>query len=919
MEKKSDVVIEKITSPTERLDDNHEVDLQAVTSNPISVGEVGGNLTAEEKFCIIKRLGHEGIVSLEDLPLGVALILQKVEEIPISEALVILKDILIEHREDVNFPTRDYDLVETLVERAPKDLQEETGVKTHLDSAFKGKGKKEMEKTMDGEMEAVMDVADNSSLEMADEDYYSIFNWTLQTKIEAVIMSYHSPYPEVRAVTDCYDDPNTYCETPRVYLLGLIWTAIGSFINQFFAERQPSISLSAAVVQVFLYPSGLLAAAILPKWKFKIWKYNFDLNPGPWNHKEQMLATIFYSVSAGTPYVSYNIHTQKVAQFYNNQWADWGYQILLILSNNFLGFGFAGIMRKFTVYPIRSIWPSILPTLALNSALMKPEKKEIINGWKLSRYTFFFIFFVASFIYFWVPNYLFYALSSFNWMTWIDPQNWNLAAITGTFYGLGLNPIPTFDWNIINFNYALIIPFYSQLNQYIGTLLGFFAIIGVCWTNKYWAGYIPINSSSLYTNKATVYDVKAVVNEKSLFDQEKYMQVGPPYYSAANLVLYGAFFAIYPFAIIYECFINFTPMKDALLNLGKSLKNFRRSTFEGFDDPHTNMMKKYKEVPDWVFLVVLVVSLVLGIICVQVYPAQTPVWGLFFCIAINFCFLIPLTAIYSTTGFQFGLNVLVELIIGYAIPGNGLALNFLKAFGYNINGQAQNYISDQKMGHYAKIPPRAMFRCQVLSMFVMSFISLAVMNFQINSIEGYCDENQPQKFTCPNSRVFYNASILWGVIGPKKVFNGLYPLMQYCFLIGALLPFPCIAFKKWGPRRLTKYFQPTLIIGGFLIYAPYNLSYLTGGLYASFAFMLYLKKNYSSWWEKYTYVLSGALDSGVAFSAIIIFFAVFYHDKSINWWGNNVIYEGVEGSSSARLDVTSLAKGYFGLEPSEYP
>lgn len=43
---------------------------------------------------------------------------------------------------------------------------------------------------------------------------------------------------------------------------------------------------------------------------------------------------------------------------------------------------------------------------------------------------------------------IFEALSQFNWITWIAPQNVNLAAITGSMSGLGLNPWSTFDWNI---------------------------------------------------------------------------------------------------------------------------------------------------------------------------------------------------------------------------------------------------------------------------------------------------------------------------------------------------------------------------------------------------------------------------------------------------------------------------------------
>jgi hypothetical protein len=34
------------------------------------------------------------------------------------------------------------------------------------------------------------------------------------------------------------------------------------------------------------------------------------------------------------------------------------------------------------------------------------------------------------FIYFWFPNYIFQALSYFNWIVWIAPNNVNVAAIS---------------------------------------------------------------------------------------------------------------------------------------------------------------------------------------------------------------------------------------------------------------------------------------------------------------------------------------------------------------------------------------------------------------------------------------------------------------------------------------------------------
>ena len=144
----------------------------------------------------------------------------------------------------------------------------------------------------------------------------------LQVRLEAVLVAYWSPYPQVRAVTDPYDDPTIPVETLRVYIIAFIWTGISAVINQFFHERQPAITLGMSVVQVFLYPSGLLMEWILPKWKIKIWKWTIDLNPGPYSFKEQMLATIFCGVSNGTSYAGSNILMQKSEMFYNNKWVD---------------------------------------------------------------------------------------------------------------------------------------------------------------------------------------------------------------------------------------------------------------------------------------------------------------------------------------------------------------------------------------------------------------------------------------------------------------------------------------------------------------------------------------------------------------------------------------------------------------------
>lgn len=896
-----------ITSAGNRLDANdHELDIQAVTSQPLSLNEVGqGVLTTEQKYSILTRLDYEHLENFEDLPPGAIFMLEKIGSMSLEEALDILRGYLEEHLGDVNIPSDEYDFIERLVSHG----EELAPPAANIDGA--------MEKS-----EAIEASHEVNSFSGSSEDRYSIHDWELQAKTEAGIIAYWSPYPEIRSVTDPYDDPNMPIETLRVYIVGLVWTCIGCFINTYFQDRQPAITLDPSVAQLFMYPSGVFMSYVLPKWKFKIWKYTIDLNPGKWNYKEQMLATICFTISQGSAYVVSNIQVQKMDVFYNNDWVDFGYQLLLMLTTNFMGFGLAGVVRKFTVYPEFALWPTNLPTMALNKALTQPEKKTNINGWTISRYSFYFLTFAASFIWFWVPDYLFTALSTFNWLAWIKPDSLNLATITGFQTGLGVNPISTFDWNIVNLSTPLTIPFFANANLYAGMIMALFCICGIWYTNSKWTGFLPINSNQLFTNTGELYAVTKVVTSNSLFDEEAYKQYGPPFYTAANLVVYGAFFAIYPFLFFYVHIMYWKQIKSAFIGLWKIVRNFRTSsTYDGFNDSFSRSMTRYKETPEWAYLVILVISLVLGIICVEIYPAQTPVWAIFFALAINFIFLIPFTIINATTGYSIGLNVLVELIVGYAIPNNGLALMFIKALGYNIDGQARLFLGDLKIGHYLRIPPRAVFRIQIVSTLVFSFVSLGVVNLTMNTIENYCHPRQPQKFTCPNSTTFYASSVLWGVIGPKKVFNGLYPVLRWCFLIGFLLVFPAVLVqKKWKNNKFVKSFSPVLVIGGFLNYAPYNLSYYTPGLIAAYFFMLFIRTRYFSWWSKYNYVLSSGLTAGVAFSSIIIFFSVQYNPKYISWWGNNVNDNGLDAEGPTRLNVTTQAPdGYFGPRFGNFP
>ena len=87
------------------------------------------------------------------------------------------------------------------------------------------------------------------------------------------------------------DDPSTLVLTFRSWFLGLLFTCLLSFINQFFFYRTSPLFVGTLVAQLLTYPLGKGMAKILPNRKFKIFRWNFTLNPGPFTIKEHCIIT----------------------------------------------------------------------------------------------------------------------------------------------------------------------------------------------------------------------------------------------------------------------------------------------------------------------------------------------------------------------------------------------------------------------------------------------------------------------------------------------------------------------------------------------------------------------------------------------------------------------------------------------------
>lgn len=153
--------------------------------------------------------------------------------------------------------------------------------------------------------------------------------------------------------------------------------------------------------------------------------------------------------------------------------------------------------------------------------------------------------------------------------------------------------------------------------------------------------------------------------------------------------------------------------------------------------------------------------------------------------------------------------------------------------------------------------------------------------------------------------------MIWGAIGPRRIYGdtGIYHPLEWGFLVGALLPIPFYLLTKRFPGSWVRYIHVPLLLNGVLYYCPYNISYVWPTVLVGFAFNYYIKHRYTRWWQKYAYVLTSSFMAGIAIAAIVIFFAVEYHQVQLNWWGNTVSYAGCDDKACTLKEIP--ASGHF--------
>ncbi|XP_010553673.1 PREDICTED: oligopeptide transporter 2 [Tarenaya hassleriana] len=691
-----------------------------------------------------------------------------------------------------------------------------------------------------------------------------------------------SPVEEVRLTVPNHDDPSLPVWTFRMWFLGLFSCVLLSFLNTFFGYRTQPLMISMISIQVVTLPIGKMMARVLPDKKFRVGSFEFSLNPGPFNVKEHVLISMFANAGAGygsgTAYAVGIVDIIKAFYKRNISFlASW----LLVITTQVLGYGWAGIMRRLLVEPAQMWWPSSLLQVSLFRALHEKDTQ------RMSRGKFFLIAFLCSFAWYIFPGYLFPTLSAISWVCWVFPKSVTAQQIGSGMSGLGLGAF-ALDWSVIAsyLGSPLISPFFAIVNVIVGYVLVMYMFIPIAYwgVNMYDAKKFPIFSSDLFDSKGQLYNTSAIVNDEFELDIPSYGREGRVYLSTFFSLTYGIGFAAIVSTLTHVALFN-----------GKGILQQLRASASDKVDIHTRLMRKYKDIPSWWFHSLLIGSLALSLVlCIFMKDqVQMPWWGLLLASVMAITFTVPVSIITATTNQTPGLNIITEYLMGVLLPGRPIANVCFKTYGYISMSQAITFLNDFKLGHYMKIPPRSMFLVQFIGTIIAGTVNVSVAWYLLTTVENICQKellppNSP--WTCPGDRVFFDASVIWGLVGPRRIFGNLgnYPELNWFFLFGALGPLIVwILHKAFPNQKWISQINLPVLLGSTAAMPPatsvnFNCWIIIGVIFNYFVF-----KYRKSWWQRYNYVLSAALDAGLAFMGVLLYFTLSMNDISISWWGSN--------------------------------
>ncbi|KAJ3163368.1 hypothetical protein HDU88_006317 [Geranomyces variabilis] len=661
----------------------------------------------------------------------------------------------------------------------------------------------------------------------------------------------------INSIVDDQDDPTMPSLTPRVWVIGTVFTFLFAFANTVLTFRTNTFNIPAVVAILLILPTGRFLARVVPAGRW---------NPGPFSIKEHVLCGVMIG-SAFIPLGVFNFISQK----YILKQADLSVisGVGFVLGTQMIGYGLAGHCRKFLVDPVTMFWPTALTQVALYKTLNKVTMPgSILPTRAYSTGAFFWIALTGAAVYQWFPSFIAPLLSTLSILCVSTSPAVRLWGSGLPSKGMGLLTI-NLDWSLIARWTPLESPWWTKVNQFFGIYLILYVVLPILYYKNAFG-----MDQSLADPRASPY---GVLNTLSLFNKtgaplRPQMLISPtgnlldPVYEANKPIYISTYYAL---TIALALFGYAATLSHTALWYGKSIKE---RLFSGInearkDNPHKKIMSAYPDVPNWWFVVLLVVAIPLVMVTCAVGGFALSWWGVVIAIALAIVSMLPVGVLQALSGQQLPLQTISLFLSGIIFQGQTFAVLSFNTIAYMGMAQGLVLVQDLKIAYYMKIPPRHMFIVQlygkILSAILMTLTAVLVMeNWQTSLLTS------PQ-WQYLAYRFFSSNAIIWGSVGTLRFFGSGTPYsgILWSLLAGAVAPvLPWLAWRKW--KGTWAFVNVPLM--AMIAETPGGWTTTVMPLVISFLSQFWMKRYHYALWARYNYVLAAALSAGTALTVLLI-------------------------------------------------
>ncbi|KAJ7678482.1 OPT oligopeptide transporter [Mycena rosella] len=707
-------------------------------------------------------------------------------------------------------------------------------------------------------------------------------------------------------ILSTHDDPSLPSITFRSIFLGVGLSAFSAVLATIYTFKPQNASVSQLFCLIIAYVLGTAMHSVIPSHGF--WRY---LNPGPFNLKEH---TVIVIMSGTASNVATGMEIIAALDLFYDIKLNAAVAIFQIFATQMVGYGIAGILRTFLVYPTYAFYPNYISVVNLLQSL---HWRGALNEKKRR---FFWLVFLGIFLWEWIPQYPFPLLTAFSIICLADNGRHsfvrNLFGGGSSNEGIGMLSVST-SWTLITQGTPLVWPLQTQINSFIGMWLGYIVLTTCYYSNVFNGRDLPWMSTSLFASDGGTYNQSAVITADYKLDPTAIAVVGLPRYSTTYAVSQMCYNLSLGAAVTYMFLWHWTELRAAFGGL-----RFLKRGHADIDDPHYKEMQKYPEVPQWVYAALFLVSIGVGIGCSYAGPHGTvlmPAWSIIYFTVFSALISVVLGFISATTGFSISIKYAIQIMAAFIHPGQPIPVMYANLYGNSTSFQERytcykarvlpsilpqfsyNPPADLKLGQYTKLPPRITFGVQMAGSIVGSVFNYTMMKTIVaNNREALIDPIGTRLWSGWIVQQYNSASIAMGALGKDLFsFGKPYWLIPFAMFLGLFVPLPFwLVWKFSDPKsriaKFAKYLNLPIILL-YIGYLPYSVngqwtSCMIIGVYSQW----YLRKKRPQWFNKYNYILSAALDGGSQVILFILSFAVFgASGKSVEfpfWWGQCALF-----------------------------